>query len=88
MGYYINQDSKGKPLPSIGKAEALLNDGGTKTDNSFKENLICVVNNGFFEAAAYCYSEQEYKEFSDPADRRPKVWLVHPEAKKLSDYKG
>jgi len=85
MGYYINKTSTGKELPSSGKAQMLIEDGAEEVLPMFTENLICVVDNGFFEAAAYCYNEQEFKEFNDPSDNRPKRWLVHPDAKTLAE---
>jgi len=50
--------------------------------------LICVVDNGPFEAAAFCYSEREFETFTQ-SDGRYKVWLLMDRAKaeKLSGYK-
>ena len=31
--------------------------------------LVCVVSNGAFEAAGFCYNEHEWRAFTDPADR-------------------
>ncbi len=85
MGYYVNTNSKGEPLGRL-KVEGLLADGGTMVDGKeFLPNLICVVDNGVFMAAGYCYSEQEYQEFKNPDGRR-KSWIVHPQAKELSGY--
>jgi len=86
MGYYINQNSEGVNLTN--KVLDLTLDGGHLTDNSFKENLICIINNGTCTAAAYIHSEEEFNEFNDPSDHRPKTWLTHPKAKELSGYKG
>lgn len=84
MGYYINEDSKGNILPNLGKAEALLNDGATPAEKvEYQPNLVCVVNNGMFEAAAYAYSPEEFNEFNR-FDGRPKKWLIHPQAKELA----
>jgi hypothetical protein len=38
--------------------------------------LICVVDNGIFEAAGFCYDEREFAAFTDPGDTRPKEWLL------------
>ncbi len=77
MGLYVNELVDGTPLPNKGKAQILLQEGATphKIDK-FVPNLVCVVDNGFFEAAAYCYDINEYLEFSDKRDHRPKTWLV------------
>lgn len=86
MGYYINQLSNGRDLRPKGKANALVNDGATIVDgSSFQPNLICVIENGFFEAAAFIYSQNEYDEFAAVTDR-PKVWLTHPQAAELAGY--
>ncbi len=86
MGYYINRTSTGRTLLPKGKANALVNDGATIVDgSSFQENLICVVDNGLFEAAAYAYSENEYEEFK--STNRNQVWLTHSKAAELAGYR-
>ena len=87
MGYYINQIN-GKPLPPQGKCETLIENGSTQinTPTEFQDNLVCVVENGFFDAAAYAYSEKEMNEFLDPSDYRRKRWLIVPNADMLSGY--
>lgn len=83
MGRYLNQNSKGG-LPAVGKYEALIADGGIPDDGKvFKENLVCVVENGPFDAAGYAYSEREFEAMSYPDGRRKK-WLVYPLADQLS----
>jgi hypothetical protein len=92
MGYYINTGH------NIGKAEWLITNEGA-LELSFvpsslselppeKEGLICVVNNGMFEAAGFIYNDRELKDFTDPTDYRDKRWLVIPldRAKELSGY--
>jgi hypothetical protein len=86
MGYYINEDSKGNLLPQTGKAQALINDGAVITNNTFKENLVCVVENSVFDAAGYAYDEREFEVFNHPDDPRQRTWLVYSHAKKLSGY--
>lgn len=44
-----------------------------------KENnwaLICVIDNGAFEAAGFAYDEMEFKEFAGDMSGRPKEWVV------------
>ena len=84
MGYYINENSKGESLPSRGKARALISDGAEVVDAKFQANLVCVVENGPFDATGYCYNEKEFELFNDPRDHRPKIWLMHPQAEKLA----
>ena len=88
MGYYINQNSLGEPLPTSGKVEALIKDGATLVESEligyWQPNLICVVDNGAFEAAGHAYSEEEMKAFSQPNDPRTRTWLVYDHAEKLA----
>lgn len=86
MGYYLNYNSKGNPLPARQKANALIEDGAKITSAAFQDNLVCVVDNGLFDAACYCYSQREFDEFNSPSDHRQKTWLIHPSAKELSGY--
>lgn len=93
MGYYINTGE------NIGKAEYLIiNEGALElldVPNNLNEltdqklGLICVVDNGPFEAAGFVYSDHELEAFShNPTDFRFKRWLVMPldRAKELSGY--
>ena len=97
MGYYI-QVPKNK-----GKAEQLAQIHGAMilpgAPESFSKvpvdkALICVVDNGPFEAAAFCYSEQEFKEFSSPDSlsrpSRLRTWLLMDRAKaeELSGFRS
>ncbi len=83
MGKYINETSKG-PIQGS-KTAAIVIDGGEqiKQPDSFIPNLICVVDNGIFDAAGYCYNEGEFKVFSK-FDGRPKTWLIYPNAEKYA----
>lgn len=87
MGYYIDRTPAGD-VPAQGKAKWLLeNVEGTKqVKPEFQPDLVCVVENGFFDAAGYCFDEQEFEDFADPRDRRRKTWLVVPDAAKLSNF--
>lgn len=85
MGKYINKTSTGKGLSAFGKARELIADGAKMvSDESYQENMICVVENGMFEAAGYAFCEAEYEAFKRP-DGRPKIWLVHPLASELAE---
>lgn len=37
---------------------------------------VCVVDNGFFQAAALIYNQGEFEAFSIPTDNRPKRWYI------------
>lgn len=93
MGYYI-QCAQPK-----GKAQQIMDmlDGiEISTDEAemiIKEQLgavICVVNNGPFEAAAYIYNLSEFRQFSRREDNRPKTWIVVndiEEVHRLTNYR-
>jgi hypothetical protein len=91
MGYYIQG-------PILGKATFIQKEYGAlpiEQPKSFFEvtegkALICIVNNGFFDAAAYIYDVREFTEFTDSYDDRPKIWLLMDanKAKELTDFKG
>lgn len=78
MGLYLEVDSKGVPLGAKTKVERLLADGAKEiVPVTYEKNLVCVVDNGPFQAAAFMYSRQEYREIRAELahDSRPYVWL-------------
>lgn len=91
MGFYLEVPSNHDKADLIIEG-SLLNVDGTDYLNgytaeiipkpdSFSEvpedkALICVVDNGIFEGAGYCFSPMEFDAFSYPADTRPKTWLL------------
>ena len=86
MGMYINQTSKGM-MGALGKAQALLEDGAVeiKTPNKWQEGMVCVVANGFFDAAAYIPDEDEMNYFiTTPNDFRPRRWFIYNKAKEYA----
>lgn len=76
MGLYIEF------AEHLGKADQLLALRGAREVNSpqfdptGKEILVCVVENGSFDAAGICYSAQEAIDFDSPRDIRPKRWVL------------
>lgn len=91
MGYYIETGmSRNKALSLV------VDHGATVIDQpqSFSEippdkALICVVHNPMFEAAALCYDQREFDEFTRPDERRHReyVLLDRELAHKLAGYK-
>lgn len=61
----------GRTVPFISMSQGMITFESIPDDMA----LICVVDNGLFEAAAWAYSKQEFEEFSRP-DGRPKEWLL------------
>jgi hypothetical protein len=86
MGKYINHTSDG-PL-SKNKADDLIKAGAVVLDappQQWEENLICVVDNGPFEAAAYVQDERDLSDFSNyVTDYRDRVWLKWDRAKEFA----
>ncbi len=91
MGYYIETDNY------IGKADyfvrqesgiELMRRPNSISDVPADRGLVCIVDNGPFEAAAFVYNDNELKAFSTPTDRRFKRWVHIPleRAKSLSKY--
>jgi len=85
MGKYINHTFTEEPLPALGKVQALVADGAKviQRPTIWEEDLVCVANNGFFECAAYLYSQNELEAFAYP-DGRTKTWLKYSHAKFLA----
>ena len=91
MGYYIETGTL------HGKAAFLVDNHGGEIVFDYKAQeclnlglgVVCVVNNGSFEAAGFMYSQKEFDYFNDPADSRIKTWVVMDReiAEKLSGYK-
>lgn len=88
MGKYINKTTK---QPSIGssfheKERALLADGAVRVNSSqFIDNMVCLVDNGHFAAAAYLYSEQEYLAFRHDCSGREAKYFRYDNVKEVAD---
>ena len=76
MGMYLNETQNGRlPTSYADKVLHLMNAGAKlleKKPDKFIPDLICVVDNGPFAAAAYIYDEREFKDFNNPKDIRYK----------------
>jgi hypothetical protein len=77
MGYYIQGPQKGKAEFIIQQYDAMLLESEAQAREFFAKGygVVCVVDNGPFEAAAYAFSEDELKVFMAP-DGRTKKWLA------------
>jgi len=89
MGYYVDVNSKGEGLAPQNKAQQLIADGARviPAPREFRTNLVCVMENGLFDAAGYAYSKAEMEEFLSPCGRR-KTWLIYSHAATASGYKS
>lgn len=93
MGYYIQTPqnrNKALQLRDLHDAEILPGPPWSFQDVPEGKALVCVVDNGPFEAAALCHCEEEFEEFSDTAhDYRPRTWVLMDRglAHELAGYK-
>ncbi len=87
MGYYINKTTKGT-INSANKFKELIDDGAIYIPDpgEWISNLVCIVDNGVWQAAAYCYNQEEYERFSGVDDRIIK-WLEYQHVEEMSGYK-
>jgi hypothetical protein len=78
MGFYIKcEGSKNKANQIVSAFDARI--VSKEMAEAFVESekaVICIVDNGPFEAAAFCYDMSVFEAFSRKDDTRPKVWLV------------
>lgn len=88
MGKYINKTDKGALGTSFqSKCVGLIEAGAVEipTPTKFVPNLVCVVNNGPFAAAAYCYNDREFDAFNYPGDNRPRRWFIWDKVLQFAD---
>ena len=96
MGIYISKNSHGKVLRDHDKVSDLHEDGAhlltleeVKVLEYEPDVLICIVDNGSFQAAAFIYDKKEFQTFytykEKYIDGRPYYWMRHPKAKELSE---
>jgi hypothetical protein len=98
MGYYIECEglhNKAQELMArfnaieitSNEAEVFLSEPALTGDSA----ILCVVDNGHFEAAALCHNLDEFRRFTHPSDTRPKTWLLTdesgPAARAAAGYK-
>lgn len=91
MGFYIECPSprnKVAQLVELHQAQICTAADAKLALDSPTQAPVCVKENGLFDAAAYIFSEAEFRAFSYP-DHRPTHWLVMDRAKaeQLSGYK-
>ena len=88
MGYYMEVGAHKR------KAEHLVTEFGARVLTSPVPNfdkvpegwvLVCIVDNGLFEAAAICYNQEEIAEFRR-SDGRPRTWVLVPREAVLSQH--
>ena len=91
MGYYIQVPKdlyKANQIMALYDAEK-INEPSSLSGIPVNEAVICVVENGLFDAAGFCYSERELQAFAYP-DGRKKTWLKMDRAlaEKLTGFRS
>ena len=83
MGMYIEGPAKGKAKMLLEQHGAVRLDGPADAWLALGEghDVVCVVDNGPFEAAGVMTGPEELDAFSRPDDLRPKTWLRLPHGK-------
>lgn len=92
MGYYIQcTNAKGKAreiMDTLNGIEVSADEAEMIIREDIGGAIICVVDNGPFEAAAYCYNLTEFRQFSRPEDDRPKTWLLVDDDARVRELTG
>ena len=92
MGYYIQcTGAKNKAqqiIETLGAIEITQDEAGFFVKEGEDCAVICVVDNGPFEAAAYCYNPTEFRQFTRAEDPRPKKWLLVENKTKVEELCG
>jgi len=81
MGFYLDKTKNGDDLPAKGKVEAILADGGEIVDAEYQPDLLCVIEGEIFDAAAYCYSKEEFEFFLNDGSGRKKTFIRYKDVK-------
>lgn len=90
MGFYIEGPLHRKADHIIQTEDAIELAGADAAREAFSNGMgvICVVENGPFDAAAFAFSSEELEVFANPSDSRPKRWLAmdRERAEELSGF--
>ena len=80
MGYYINPpggETKEQWLQNHATRQFLPGEAPSSYPPAENDQTyVCLVNNGPFTAAGVIYSSREFNDWSDPEDRRPRLWFT------------
>lgn len=79
MGYYIETGTVKNKAALIQETYGAIQITQQEAEffvNEHEGAVICVVDNGPFEAAAFCHNGDAFRAFSNPTDARPKTWLL------------
>jgi hypothetical protein len=94
VGYYIETGQPKNKAAALQKNFDALDITVDEAEFFIKEGMgavVCVVDNGPFEAAAYCHNLDEFRVFNDSRDTRPRRWLLIEDVAKVhaaTGYRG
>lgn len=89
MGYYIQGPAKGKGQFIIDTYGARSIDPADITiDDVANKAVICVIDNGPFEAAAFCYNDYELTVFATDNTGRPKQFYIIEDREQVKQLTG
>lgn len=79
MGYYIEtKEARRKAAQLLAEFPTIKTQSRASFNTTSTNATVCVVENGFFDAAAVAYNQNEFEVFNDPNDPRAKTWLDVP----------
>lgn len=93
VGYYIQTSrprNKAADIYTEHPSSELIPQPASFAEVPEGKGLICVVDNGPFEAAAFCFDEWEFEEFIRTDEDRTRTWILMPRelAEKLSGFRS
>lgn len=92
MGYYLQAPGRFKKTEQLkdmyGALEVSREEAASFIRDASKA-VVCVVQNpGQFDAAAFCYNEDEFRRFNHVSDDRPRRWLIFDNRAQVEEITG
>lgn len=81
MGYYVNVPGQPKEIWLELNKTSISFTPPIFENVSSEDRIVILVDNGMFTAAGVAYDKREYEDFTDPNDRRQKLYYTVPYSK-------
>jgi predicted phosphoribosyltransferase len=92
MGYYLQSPgrfNKAAQLKDVYGALEVSREEAASFIRDTSKAVVCVVQNpGQFDAAAFCYDEDEFRRFNQVSDDRPRRWLIFDNRAQVEELTG